>query len=63
LDDETLPQVSDAVLMMVQFETALAAFKERYHKHVYGNWFWITKESLAELGEEEHDDDTQETES
>jgi hypothetical protein len=27
LDDTTLPRLSDAVLVMVQFETALASFK------------------------------------
>lgn len=52
LDDEELPQTSDAVLVMVQYETALAAFPDRYRKYVqtgtdqYGRpvrtLFWIT---------------------
>lgn len=37
LDDEDLPQTSDAVLIMVQYETALAEFAKRYHH------FLITK--------------------
>ncbi|TIO48346.1 MAG: hypothetical protein E5X80_28465 [Mesorhizobium sp.] len=52
LDDEELPQTSDAVLIMVQYETALSAFPDRYRKYVqtgtdeYGRpvraLFWIT---------------------
>jgi hypothetical protein len=30
LDDDELPQTSDAVLVMVQYETALKAFKKKY---------------------------------
>lgn len=48
LDSDALPQVSDAVLVMVQFETALHAFKGRYHKYVSGKWLWITEEWIAE---------------
>jgi len=32
LDDESLPQVSDAVLTMVQFESALVSFESRYRR-------------------------------
>lgn len=46
LDDDALPQVSDAVLMMVQFETALASFRSRYRKYVYNEHYWITSELL-----------------
>ena len=49
LDDEQLPQNSDAVLVMVQHKTALAAFKERYY--VYFRDFhghrWATEETLG----------------
>lgn len=31
LDDEALPQVSDAVLVMVQFERAAHSYQNRYH--------------------------------
>ncbi|MGA1831455.1 hypothetical protein [Rhizobium wenxiniae] len=48
LDDDALPQVSDAVLVMVQFETALRAFKGRYHQYVSGKWLWVTEEWVAE---------------
>jgi hypothetical protein len=62
LDVETLPQVSDAVLIMVQFETALDKFFSRYHDYVsaYGEEDWITDELVAELEkipDEEGDED------
>src|ERR1700675_1402458 len=55
LDDETLPQMSDAVLVMVQFESALESFKERYYKYMdeFREHVWITKENLAEWNEDE----------
>lgn len=37
LQDDTLPQNSDAVLVMVQYETALKGFKQRYSD--YKGWF------------------------
>ena len=49
LDDKTLPQVSDAVLAMVQFEATLSAFRKRYHRLIggeFGDYFWITSELL-----------------
>jgi len=60
LDDESLPQVSDAVLTMVQFESALEAFKSKYYQHVEHDWCWITQETLdawnADLEEEDSED-------
>ena len=53
LDDDALPQVSDAVLVMVQFETALKAFKGRYHQYHGGKWLWVTEEWVAERKEME----------
>ncbi|MCR6735644.1 MAG: hypothetical protein NVV83_16885 [Afipia sp.] len=49
LDDEALPQMSDAVLVMVQFEAALKDFGGRYHKRVSDleGWNWITSEYLS----------------
>lgn len=49
LDNETLPQVSDALLMMVQFDAALTKFKGRYQTYdsmtrVYS---WVTQEGLT----------------
>lgn len=32
LDDENLPQTSDAVLIMCQYETALKAFRNKYYQ-------------------------------
>ena len=50
LDDDDLPQVSDAVLVMVQFESALASFKSRHHRYFssYGNQ-WVTEELIAQI--------------
>jgi hypothetical protein len=54
LDDESLPQVSDAVLIMVQFETALENFQSRYWRSTsYNNGYWITEGRVAELEQEE----------
>jgi hypothetical protein len=49
LDTETLPQVSDAVLMMVQFDTALTKFKNRYQEYdsVRRVHHWVTEEHLT----------------
>lgn len=51
LDNEALPQLSDAVLTMVQFETALNAFKGKYYQklddEIYGESGWVTEELLA----------------
>jgi hypothetical protein len=40
--------MSDAVLVMVQFGSALASFKERYYKSrgEFRGYAWITKEHL-----------------
>ncbi len=50
LDDESLPQMSDAVLTMVQFESALESFHSRYYEYVpiRSEHYWITTELLAE---------------
>src|SRR5712671_5566454 len=34
LDDDELPQTSDAVLIMVQYESALQSFSNRYYRRV-----------------------------
>lgn len=52
LDDKDLPQTSDAVLVMVQYETVLRVFKSRYYKsyRAYGDLqhAWITPEFVKE---------------
>jgi len=40
LDDEALPQLSDAVLIIAQFAAVLSEFKERYYNFDDG---WLTK--------------------
>lgn len=67
LDDDDLPQVSDAVLVMVQFESALASYRERHYQHVSGyGHHWITVELIEQLkadyeedleGDEEDEDE------
>jgi hypothetical protein len=59
LDDTSLPQVSDAVLVMVQFETALEKFVNRHYLYVrtYDRQMWITNELVAELKQLPDDDD------
>ena len=50
LDDEELPQNSDAVLVMVQYESALQAFYGRYHKSYlsdFGHNVWLTEEKMG----------------
>lgn len=51
LDDESLPQMSDAVLTMVQFESALTSFYARYKRYIHGDREWITKEFVAAWNE------------
>lgn len=51
LEDEDLPQVSDALMMMVQFKAVLTAFRARYYQSFetgIATWehHWITKELL-----------------
>ena len=69
LEDDELPQTSDALLMMAQFDAALDAFKARYYQYVRkghhrGNHHWITEETVerwaaevAELEAEDGDDE------
>ena len=56
LDDSDLPQTSDAVLIMVQFETALASFKGKYFQSYKVDSYsikssWVTPEFLDEYEE------------
>jgi hypothetical protein len=53
LDDEELPQTSDAVLVMVQYESALESFKNRYYRIVRKGYdsrhIWVTEQGIASL--------------
>lgn len=56
LDDDNLPQTSDAVLIMVQFETALDSFKGKYFQSYRTGPYestssWVTPEFLEEYEE------------
>ncbi|MCW8934503.1 MAG: hypothetical protein OQK98_07240 [Gammaproteobacteria bacterium] len=65
LDDKELPQTSDAVLVMVQYETVLHVFKSKYYQSYGGSYdrkyAWVTPEFIKEYeGDEnfdEYDDD------
>jgi hypothetical protein len=62
LDDEALPQMSDAVLMMVQFESALATFARRHHVFLQDldERYWITQELLADWKQQDEEEDEEE---
>lgn len=49
LDDDDLPQMSDAVLTMVQFQSALDSYKSRHYKWLDHEHQWITEEFVQEL--------------
>ena len=55
LDDDELPQTSDAVLVMVQFESALKSFSNRYHRRAKKGYdtryVWVTNQLILEEGE------------
>ncbi|MDR7071035.1 hypothetical protein [Fictibacillus barbaricus] len=48
LDDETLPQNSDAVLILGQYEAAMKQFKAKYYGYNSGRgeWIWNTGSSV-----------------
>lgn len=52
LEDDDLPQVSDALMMMAQFNAALVAFQKRYYRNVLVRYkyqqSWVTLEQVAE---------------
>ncbi len=57
LDDDELPQTSDAVLVMVQYESALEAFRNRYLRRVKNDLnyrtrnVWVTEQLTLEENE------------
>lgn len=50
LDEDDLPQNSDAVLVMVQYDKALKAFSGRCHAYDKSNHksYWLTEDSSGE---------------
>ena len=54
LDDQSLPQMSDAVLVMVQFESALKSFNVKYSVRRAGKHFWVTAENITAWQEAEN---------
>lgn len=59
LDDKSLPQVSDAVLTMVQFETALDSFESKYCRYMRGDRHWITEEFVADWNADSEEEDSE----
>lgn len=51
LDDEALPQISDAVFIMVQFRTALTSFRLRHTQRIMREDRWVTEELIVSLKE------------
>ena len=54
LDSDDVPQVSDALIMMVQFESAMGSFRGRYYKMFHDSGYeksyhWITAEFVREI--------------
>ena len=49
LDEEALPENSDAVLILGQYVAAMDQFREKYYHHWYGSITdqWLTKELQA----------------
>lgn len=61
LDDESLPQVSDAVLTMVQFESALHSFRSKYLRRIEGDYHWITEEFVSAWNADSADSDEEDS--
>jgi hypothetical protein len=61
LSEQELPQNSDAVLILGQFQAALKSFESRNHRYVNSSKRWITQEWLAQekaqADEDARDDD------
>ena len=57
LDDESLPQVSDALLTMVQFESALDSFKSKYYRYIDGSHQWVTQDLVDAWNADAEDPD------
>jgi hypothetical protein len=61
LDNEALPQISDAVLIMVQFQSSLESYENRYLLYIrhLRKKIWMTPERMeaARLIEEGSDED------
>jgi hypothetical protein len=64
LDEEKLPQNSDAVLILGQYRAAMDSFKEKHRKTINYTPTWVTKEWIDTHGEEydEDEDDYEEDE-
>ncbi|APT35122.1 hypothetical protein MCBMB27_05831 (plasmid) [Methylobacterium phyllosphaerae] len=48
LDDETLPQYSDAILILAQFDGALKTFRERHFGYYGGEHQWVIRKKEKE---------------
>ena len=48
LDDDELPQNSDVVLLMSQFDAALKGFKDRHFGYEFGQHQWLTHQLVEQ---------------
>lgn len=66
LDEDTLPNNSDAVLIISQFEAAIKEFREKYHRDFVDDsysrhYYWATVENPdGQLGYDEDDEEEDE---
>lgn len=52
LREDELPQNSDAVLILGQYNAALESFRSAHFSHAYGGPRWVTREWIAEYERE-----------
>jgi hypothetical protein len=45
LDEDSLPSNSDVVLIVGQFQAAMARFKTKFNRYANGSYHWVTKEN------------------
>lgn len=65
LDEEDLPQNSDAVLVLGQYSAALKSFKSAHNRYIWTEHVWVTKEWIEEhnrLEQEDYEEEEEEEE-
>src|SRR5262245_51597154 len=57
LDEDLLPQMGDAVLVMAQHDAALASFKARHYGNYHGDYQWAHEENWGKAPDWDVDED------
>lgn len=65
LEDASLPQISDALIVISQYVTAMKEFKSRYYykdnpSDAYGRWYWHVSDGGGTAADEDDDGDQDE---